>query len=229
MKIGILFTVRISSSRLPGKALLEVREIPMIEYLINRFKALCSEKLVICTTDLPADDCFDAVAARLGVDIFHGDPSNILCRHLQCAEHFGFDYVINVDCDDVFSSPELVKQLVAKMPEYDVIYTTGHPFGTNIFAYSVGALRSIQTNEKQVDTGWGALIKDNPSLTRYAIEASPNEQYNIRLSMDYEEDFALFKHIIEALDMDKKIVSQAEIINYIKCNPDVAKINEKVS
>jgi spore coat polysaccharide biosynthesis protein SpsF len=226
MKTGIFFTVRISSSRLPGKALLEVRGIPMIEYLIKRFKALCSEKFIICTTDLSADNCFDAVAERLGVEVFHGDGDNILRRHLQCAEHFGLDYVINIDCDDIFSSPELVGKITAKISEYDVVYTDGHPFGTNLFAYSADVLRKLQTDEKQVDTGWGALIKENPDFSTHAIEAEPHERFDVRLSMDYENDFLLFKHIIEALDMNEKFVSQSEILTYIKNNPDIADINK---
>ena len=80
MNVGILFTVRISSSRLPGKALLEVRGIPMIVYLIKRFKAMCSEKLIICTTDLPEDSCFDIIAEQLEIGIFHGNANNILHR-----------------------------------------------------------------------------------------------------------------------------------------------------
>jgi spore coat polysaccharide biosynthesis protein SpsF len=227
MKTGIFFTVRISSSRLPGKALLEVRGIPMIEYLISRFKATCSEKLIICTTDLPADSCFDALAVRLGVDVFHGDGGNILRRHLQCAEHFGLDFIINVDCDDIFSSPELVEKITKKVSEYDVIYTDGHPFGTNLFGYSADVLRKLQSDEKQVDTGWGALIKDNPAFSQYAIYAEPHEKFDIRLSMDYENDFLLFKHIIEALDMNEKFVSQSEILNYIKKNPEIANINKE--
>ena len=45
--------------------------------------------------------------------------------------------------------------------------------------------------------------------------------------MDYECDFDLFKHIIESLDMDKRIVCQDEIMDYIKNNPEIAKINSQ--
>jgi len=226
MKVGILFTVRISSTRLPGKALLEVRGIPMIVYLLKRFQALCTEQLIICTTDLPADDCFDMIAGQAGVDIFHGDAGNILRRHLKCAEKFDLDYIINVDCDDVFSSPELVEKLIFKMPEYDVIYTCGYPFGTNLFAYSTRILKDLPIDKRQMDTGWGALIKDD-QFSNYIIEAGQDEKFEIRLSMDYKNDFILIKHIIEALDMDQKFVSQKEIINYIKNNPEIAEINKE--
>jgi len=218
VNVGILFTVRISSSRLPGKALLEVRGIPMIVYLIKRFKAMCSEKLIICTTDLPEDSCFDIIAEQLEIEIFHGNANNILHRHLKCAEQFFLDYIINVDCDDIFSSPELVERITSKLPMYNVVYSDGYPFGTNLFAYSTEVMGFLPVHEKQVDTGWGALIKNNPSFTQYVIEANSNERNEIRLSMDYMQDFLLFKCIIEALDMDTRVVSQNEIIEYVKNN-----------
>lgn len=228
MNIGILFTVRISSSRLPRKALLEVRGIPMISYLIRRFQTLCSERLIICTTTLQEDNYFDIIAAQHDINIFHGNADNILNRHLECAKQYDLDYIVNVDCDDIFSSPELVKKLTEKMPYSDVVYTNGFPFGTNLFAYNVNILNTLPINDNQVDTGWGALIKDNTAFSHYIIEADEREQFDIRLSLDYEEDFLLFRHIIETLDMDKRFVSQNEIISYIKKNPNIAKINSMV-
>ncbi len=50
MNTGILITVRTGSTRLPGKALLEVNNKPIIGYLIDRLKYCVDNlaELIIC-------------------------------------------------------------------------------------------------------------------------------------------------------------------------------------
>lgn len=234
MKIGVFFTVRLGSTRLPNKAILCVKDTPLISYTLRRFKQILKNQenihLIICTTTNSEDYYLQKIAETENVLIFHGDPENILKRHLDCAKEFNIDYVVNVDADDVLCDPALVLELLPHMQNYDITKTEGYPFGVNLFAYSVKALQSVlgKNESNDIDTGWGELFKENHSLTNFTHKATEEEKDNVRLSLDYEEDLVLFTKLIEGLEMDKNHVSQETLLSYIRKNPFLREINSGV-
>lgn len=236
MNIGILITVRTGSSRLPNKALKEVMGKPIISYLVSRMNKVNHEnaKIVICTTTLEEDAILDDIANEYGALCFHGDKDNIIKRHLQCANEYNFDFIVNVDGDDILCDPEYVKliiQYASKSNDFDVIKTCGLPFGTNSIGYKRNVLETILSNVDQltIDTGWGQLITDPSVFSIREIYVKDLESCDCRLTLDYEEDFVLFKTIIEKLFVDDRYISQSAIIDYIKSTPSIMKINQHVN
>ena len=69
----IFLSVRTGSSRLPEKALYEIRDKTMIEYLIDRLKkSKYAEKVILCTTELKEDDVLCDIARENDIDYFRG-------------------------------------------------------------------------------------------------------------------------------------------------------------
>ena len=57
MNIGIFILVRLSSTRLPSKALLKIQNKPCLQYLIERIKKIEEiDSVVLCTTKNTVDD-----------------------------------------------------------------------------------------------------------------------------------------------------------------------------
>lgn len=234
MKVGIVITVRIGSSRLPRKALMPINQKPILAYLIERLKYINKDaaQIIICTTTLAEDLVFEELARNLNIDIFKGDPDNILKRHLQCAEHFQLDLIVNVDGDDILCDPEYVNQLINHWHNHldiDVIKTANLPFGVNSMGYTPNVLRQIleiQINQK-IDTGWGELLKDTNRFKIHEIIAADDEQIDARLTLDYQEDFDVFKEIIESLEFHEYI-PQGRINAFLDQNPSIKDLNKKM-
>ncbi|MDR0571975.1 MAG: hypothetical protein LBG48_03960 [Rickettsiales bacterium] len=230
MKIGIFITVRLGSKRLPAKALLKINDKPIISYLISRMKHVCTDdiKVIICTTDLPEDNKLNEIASDIGVGIYHGDENNILKRHLDCAKENGIDFIINVDGDDILCEPSYVKQIadIAKQtPEYDIIKTIGLPFGVNSFGYSLKALEKVyKLPESSNDTDWGAILKNDSKFKIFDIKIE--EACDVRLSLDYLEDFEIFKVIIDNFLKNNLYAPWSEIKKFIAKNPCISLINK---
>ena len=55
MKIGIITQARTTSSRLPGKVLLEINEKTLLEYHLERLKESGLERFVATTTNMEDD------------------------------------------------------------------------------------------------------------------------------------------------------------------------------
>lgn len=236
LNTGIFITVRTGSSRLPGKALKEVMGRPIISFLISRIKKINENigKVIICTTSLSEDNVLDDIAKDYGVSCFHGDKDNIIKRHLECANEYNIDFIVNIDGDDILCDPEYVKLIIKHANEsndYDVVKTCDLPFGTNSMGYKKNVLTAIlqKIEMANIDTGWGLLINDKSVFAIKEIFAAESEKSDCRLTLDYEEDFILFKNIIQALFIGEEYVAQKSVIDYINNNPEIKNINSHLN
>jgi spore coat polysaccharide biosynthesis protein SpsF len=107
-KVGVVVAARTGSRRLPGKALLPLRGIPMIVFLLRRLRPARGGLLVFATTELPADDRLAALVADEGIPVFRGADEDVVARYVAAAEHFALDTVMRVTADCPFVSAELV-------------------------------------------------------------------------------------------------------------------------
>lgn len=240
MKIAAFITVRLGSTRLPNKALLEIKGKPTISHLIERIKQVKNiDQIVLCTTINQEDEKLIKLANELEIDSFAGDETDIIKRHLDAAKQYNVDFVINVDGDDILCDPDYIDELAKDVREkpdmYDVIKTEGLPFGVNSFGYDVKCLKSVFENKTQddSDTGWGAFFRENKDLRQKVIPAKKkhlikDKTLEPRMSLDYKEDLEFFDKVITALYKEGKYFSLDEIFHFLKQHPEVVKINKEV-
>ncbi|MCU0322710.1 MAG: hypothetical protein MUE72_09855 [Chitinophagaceae bacterium] len=107
MTVGIIVFSRMSSSRLPGKALIKLGGIPLIERVLKR-ASICGLPIGLATSNHYSDDVLCEFVHHLGFKVFRGDLSNVLDRGARAAESFGFDYFFRI-CGDrpVFELDEI--------------------------------------------------------------------------------------------------------------------------
>ena len=229
-KIGILITARMGSSRLPQKHILDMGGVSPIVVLIRRLKQ-SGFPIVIATGNKEENVDFLKIAEEEGVEVYFGSPKNIPLRHLQACRSFAFDFAISVDGDDILTSPEAVGMIVNRYlmfgDESKYYHTSGLPFGINCGGYSQFYLDKVLKNlEKDVvlETGWGRIFSKE-SFENILVESKNAE--NWRLSLDYEEDFEVFK-ALWLLHKEKLIeMTTAEILKSFEEN-QFYKINENV-
>lgn len=210
---------------------------PVLGYLVKRMKSVMDEntELYICTTDLEEDKVFDKISRKYGIKVFYGNAENILKRHLACAVENHIDYIINIDGDDILCNPDYVYKIIRKvyeLPSPCVIKTAGLPFGTNAKGYPISVLQDLteKYSFEVVDMGWSELISESGRYSVVEIKATLKDRMDdLHLTLDYEEDFIVFKTIIEALDGTKENIEKADILEYIKQNPQVKDINSSLN
>ena len=232
MKAAVFIPVRIKSTRLPGKALLEVDGRPIIEYLIERVKSAGKPDLiVICTTTNPEDLRLEPIAARNNIEIFQGSEKDILDRYLQAADKFGVDFIVNVDGDDIFCDPEYMDKVVETFlkTSADYIECRGLPFGAAPLGLKVEALKKVcqMKSENNTETGWKRFFTDSGLFHVESIDAADDlRQPDIRMSLDYTEDFRFFSEVIRRLYVPGKVFSLREVLALLKKHPEIAAINK---
>jgi spore coat polysaccharide biosynthesis protein SpsF len=147
MSLGIFLQVRLSSSRLPRKALLPLEDKTIIEHCMTALSSIPADHHVILT-DRESRDWFAPFAAREGYEIFVGDPENVLKRYLDAAEYFNVDTILRATGDNPLVSTMMAKHALAlhlnEGGDYTNIY--GTPLGTGVELARTAALAQSKTD-----------------------------------------------------------------------------------
>ncbi len=223
-----LITVRSESSRLPRKCFLPLGNKSVIETVIDRCKN--SEIIpIICTTISSADDPLEELSRNLNVQVFRGSIKNKMQRWLKCAELFNLKDFHTIDADDPFFDQDLVKKSMKlrRSSNFDFVKPSIYSAkGGASVGYSIKTsyLKSIINNtDENYDTEMiDNLIESNHNYSSARIEENKTLDYQIRLTLDYKEDYWLIATIIRILGPNPE---RKKIIELFKINPDLHKIN----
>jgi len=234
MKAAAIIQVRISSTRLPSKAMLELSGRSMIWHVIERTKSIQGVNTVILATgsgdeNLPLIE----LAAQCGIKSFTGSEDDVLERYYLASKNLNCDYVIRITGDNPFTDHESASEALkyAYDNNADHCTTAGIPLGTGveIIKKTVQAKTYEEGKEPHHREHVTPYIKEHPELFkifRYQSKLS-NPFTDLRLTVDTAEDFKFIEILYNELYKDKP-VELAEVINFIKKNPDLRFINSSV-
>ena len=96
MKIGAIIFSRMSSGRLPGKAMLDISGKTLLNRVIERTKSIkLIDHICIATSTNIEDDVIESTAEFLGIDVFRGDLNDVAGRAISAADYYGYDHFLN--------------------------------------------------------------------------------------------------------------------------------------
>jgi spore coat polysaccharide biosynthesis protein SpsF len=91
---------RMTSSRLPGKVLLEANGKPLLGHLVQRLKAVPSiDKICLATTTNSTDDVLVDFAYKENISVYRGSESDVLSRVVGAAESVGATIIVEITGD----------------------------------------------------------------------------------------------------------------------------------
>ena len=236
MKIGAIIPVRLSSERLPGKALIDVGGRPVLYYLLDRVLACryieSVADIVVCTTRESEDDLLAEAVRHYGASVFRGDKDDIILRFRDAVYHFGFDAVVQVDGDDPLTATEYMDLTMARLlgnPQLGIVWSEGLPIGLNSKSFTRVALDTVFESycRGQNDTGFIYFFTKTDLVEKSVVGlVDPKHRRDeARLTLDYPEDLEVFRRILEALDKDGHTAPLREVLAYLDDNSDVMDIN----
>jgi len=233
MKKSIFITVRSGSTRLPNKCFLKIKGKPTIEHLINRVKkSKFADSIILCTTHLPEDKTLCEIAERNEINYFQGSVEDKLLRWKNAAEKFGVEFFVTADGDDLFCEPELIDMAFSQYANSKPDFIEGKDLicGTFTYAIKTSALLEVCRIKNTDDTEMMWVYFTETGKFRTAIlENVPDifKRSEIRMTLDYADDFKFFETIIEHFyHINKPEFNLRDIIEYLDKNPEVIKINQ---
>lgn len=232
MKTAAFIPVRLSSTRLPRKALLKILGKPCLQYLIERIKTVKNlDGIVLCTTKNKIDDKIVDLAQKVNVSVFRGSETDILDRFKNAAEKFNVQNIVNIDGDDILCEPDFIKKTVNELKKNEVDYISwkNMPLGTTPIGIKYEAIKTIcdKKDIKNTETGWGKFFTET-GLFKVKVLTSNDPKlidHNVRLTLDYKEDFKLFEQILTNLN---EPFSLRDILDFLHSRKDIKDLNSNV-
>jgi spore coat polysaccharide biosynthesis protein SpsF len=107
LNFDVILAARMGSSRLPGKALLPLAGVPMIQAQLRRLlTSRLAASFALATTTLNEDDLLAEAAEAEGIRVFRGEVDDVLARYCGAATALGAEYVVRVTGDCPFVDGE---------------------------------------------------------------------------------------------------------------------------
>ena len=232
MNIAVFVPVRLSSTRLPGKSLLDLHGKTCLQRLVERIKrAKNVDEIILCTTNEPEDDKLVEIAKKMEIKLYRGNTSDLIDRYYHAAKKFNIEVIVNVDGDDIFCDSVFIDKSIEELQntEIDFVMWKDLPLGTTPLGIKVKALNEVWNlkDTTNTETGWAKFFTDT-GMFKVRFLSSENSQLKdstIRLTLDYQEDFKLFEKIYENL---VEPFSLEDILSLLKQKPELRKINNNL-
>ncbi len=235
-KIVAIIQVRMSSTRLPGKALLPLGGKPALEQLITRLRRSAHlDAIVVATTTLAADQPIRRLCRRHKIQCFSGSEDDVLDRVHKAARWVGADIIVEITADCPLIDGPLVDRGIKEFFSHDVDYASNclvpsYPLGFEVQVFPVAVLAKVadMTRDPVDRLHVSYYMYQHPEIFRlhnWRAELE-NTWPQLRLTLDEPADYELIRRIFDALgDTD---FGTREIVAFVRKNPELAKINQHV-
>lgn len=233
MKNLCIIQARMNSSRLPGKVLMEVNGVSLLEYQIKRIRLSKKiDKIVVATSTNKNDGKIQELCKKIGVDCFRGSENDVLLRYFECAKKYpDFANIVRLTGDCPLVDPAVIDQTISffEKGKYDLVSNAPagketFPDGMDVEIFTKKSLEEAQSKSKlPVDREHPDeyILHENKFCKGY-IFAPKNYGY-LRLTVDNLEDFEVIKFVIK----NSKITdSYLDYVYLLSKNPHIMQKNK---
>lgn len=237
-RIAAIVQARMSSSRLPGKSLMEIAGRPLIWHVVHRLKASRRiGEIVLATTINPADDALAAWAAAEGVSCVRGPEDDVLGRFALAAEACDPDIIVRVNADAPLLDAAFVDAMIEAMiaedadfvmlaPGARALHDGVDPMSRRALDLMLAEARDDKVAREHV-TGW---LKLNAHRIKVAL-MTPDPAYDFegaRLSVDTPADAAFIEAVYDRLKAQAGEASLTDLIALLRRDTGLLAINGHV-
>ncbi len=228
---------RMSSTRLPGKVLLDINGEPSLTRQTRRLqRSRKIDDIVVATSTNPADDPIEAWAAKENITCYRGSENDVLLRVVEAQRFMNSDIVVEICGDTPLIDPIIIDQAVTlfKEGDYDIVsntYLLSYPQGIDAQVFRLADLEEVER------TIHDPAVREHVSLyfyehsERYRLKnltAPPELTYpEQRLQLDYEDDLALIREVYRHLEPTHgDNFGIVETVAFLKEHPELADLNK---
>ncbi|TWA55396.1 spore coat polysaccharide biosynthesis protein SpsF [Azospirillum baldaniorum] len=238
-RVVCISQARMTSTRLPGKVLMEAAGRPLLAHHLERL-ARCRtlDALVLATTVNGTDDPVAELARSLGVPVFRGDEQDVLGRFAGAAAMAGADVVVRVTADCPLIDPALVDRVVAAFLEpappldYLSLDVTRFPRGLDSEVFTRAALdeASASATDPAEREHVTAHIYRRPERFRIGAPLAPEDGSVLdqRWCVDEAADLELVRRLLGALLPENPGFGWQDCCNLLRQHPEWADLNGSV-
>jgi spore coat polysaccharide biosynthesis protein SpsF len=160
-KVVLIIQARMSSSRLPGKSMLDLAGEPLIYRLLERVKR-CQmvDEIVLAIPDSNENNQLVEQAKKSNVQCFRGSENDLLDRYYKAAKASNADIVGRIPADNPLSEPSEIDRIITHhksltKPSFSSnlaeVFKNGYPDGIGAEMMDFEILESAWLSETDLD------------------------------------------------------------------------------
>lgn len=228
-----------TSTRLPGKVMMDLSGRPMLERQLERLRrcALVDE-IVLAVTTNPEDDPLVELARRLDARWYRGSEHDVLSRYLGAAREAQADLVVRVTSDCPVIDPRETDVVVGELEERrttaDYASNTLEPHlprGLDTEALWADVLERVArmaTSAPAREHVTWFCYSERPDLFSVHSVRRPFDAHDLRWTVDTAEDLAVVRRLYSDLGLAERDVALKEIIAHVRAHPELKAINADI-
>jgi len=236
--IFAIIQARMGSTRLPGKVLMEMDGVPLLEIMLSRVaKSELLDKVIIVTSTFPENDPIEEFCQKNGYECFRGSEDDVLSRYYECAIIYNPNVIVRLTADCPLIDPVIIDKVIDYYFSKNVDYaantvppeTSTFPDGSDVEVFSFKALERAHgeagdpiDREHVTFPFW----KYNHGFSTAQL-TQEKDWSNYRITVDYPEDFEVIGFLINKLKKQNRFGYIPEIIELLENNPTIKTINGK--
>ena len=235
MRVLCVLQARMSSSRLPGKVLAQILGKPMLAWQIERIKrSSLIDQIVVATSMQIEDNAIVDLARTSKVKYYQGALQNVLLRFYEVARRYQPCHVVRLTGDCPLIDPNIIDEVINMHFVSNNDYTSNclsptYPDGMDVEVMTyAGLLKAYKyarlPSELEHVTRY---INQRPKMFRIGHVAFNEDASKYRLTVDEKEDLILIRWIYETLYPTCAAFTLQDILELLKANPDMVRLNQK--
>jgi spore coat polysaccharide biosynthesis protein SpsF len=228
---------RMSSSRLPGKVLMDINGQPSLTRQVRRLRqAKQLDDIVIATSLNPADNAIEAWAAKESITCYRGSEFDVLLRVVEAQRSMNSNIVVEVCGDTPLIDPMVIDAAVILFEESDCdivsnTFQLSYPQGIDAQVFRLSDLEDVErlVKDPAVREHVSLYFYEHPERYRLIELVAPPELTlpEQRLQLDFKEDLELIREVYERLEPDMgDNFSTGDILALLSANPELTQINQ---
>lgn len=231
MKTISVVQARMSSTRLPAKALIDLAGRPLLWHAVTRAAAAgVQEEVVVATSTERSDDPIVDFCGRHGFAVFRGSLNDVLARFHGAARAHGADRIIRLTADCPLLDPEVVAEVARAFDpaQHDYVSNTlerTYPDGLDTEVFTFEALdrafhEARLSSEREHVTPY---IWKNPRLFRMAQVRQRRDLGHERWTVDEPRDLEFARAVFR--EMGRPMFGQRHLLELLERRPELREIN----
>ncbi len=236
-KICGIVQARMTSSRLPGKVMLDLAGRPMLQRVIERLmRSQRLDAIIVATTTDDADDPIVELCGQQSWPYSRGSRDDVLDRFEQTAAAVAADVIVRVTSDCPLIDPEVIDQVIeaflAMHPGLDYCSNTvpvrTFPRGLDTEVFRRDALTRAWREDRDPATREHVTpyIYRRPDLFTTLLVRAGADFSTHRWTVDTLEDYELARTIYDHYEND--LFDWQDVLTLLKSRPELVSINSDI-
>ena len=231
---------RMSSSRLPGKILLDLDGQPMLVHVVERVSmSKTVDEVIVATTTDPSDNPAAELCAQRGIPCERGSLYDVLDRFYQAAKVHRADIIVRVTADCPLVDPWVIDRTVREFVDTGADFAANrlpppwkrtYPIGLDVEVCSFAALETAWREAKEPHEREHVLpyLYETPGRFRVHVVNADEDYGHLRWTVDTPEDLEAVRGLFALLGGRRDCTWQ-EILAVWQAHPELELINRAVN